>query len=209
MDRSDWNRRYQEKDIPWSDEPNRFLVEEAGSLEPRRALDVACGAGRNAVWLAEKGWEVDAVDFSDVAIEQARSLGGARNVDVNWIVADIERDWAPVERAYDLVIVFYLQVPLESMRRVIRRCAAAVAPDGTFLLVGHDLENLDKGHGGPWNPDVLYTPDDVVSELSGLEVLEADRRLRPVETEDGTVNAIDCLVRAVRESSRPSVRAEE
>ncbi len=82
------------------------------------------------------------------------------------------------------------------MRGVLARASAAVAPDGTFLLVGHDLANLERGHGGPRSPQVLYTPQQVVEELGGLEVLEAGRRLRPVDTDEGTFTAIDCLVRA-------------
>ena len=197
MNRDDWNRRYAGKELLWSAEPNRFLVEEVASLPPGRALDLACGEGRNAIWLAECSWSVDAVDYSEVAIDKARRVSEARGVEVRWIQEDVE-SYVPTPD-YDLVIVFYLQLPWESMRRVIRRATAAVARAGTFLLVGHDLTNLDKGHGGPKSPTVLYTPDDVAGELPGLRVIEAARRFRPVETDDGTVDAIDCLVRAVRE----------
>jgi SAM-dependent methyltransferase len=197
MNRDDWNRRYEGKELLWSAEPNRFLVEEVAALAPGRALDLACGEGRNAIWLAEQGWSVDAVDYSDVAIDKARRVGEARGVEVRWVRDDVET-YVP-SPAYDLVIVFYLQLPWESMRGVIRRAEAAVAEGGTFLLVGHDLTNLEEGHGGPKSPTVLYTPDDVAAELSELRVVEAARRLRPVETDDGTVNAIDCLVRAVRD----------
>jgi hypothetical protein len=100
---------------------------------------------------------------------------------------------------YDLVILFYLQIPWDSMRGVISRAAAGLSPSGTFLLVGHDRTNLDNGHGGPKSADVLYTPDQVAGELGDLRVVEAATRLRPVETEDGAVDAIDCLVRATRD----------
>jgi SAM-dependent methyltransferase len=196
MNRDDWNRRYGEKELLWSAEPNRFLVDEVESLPPGHALDLACGEGRNAIWLAERGWRVDAIDYSDIAIDKARRVGEARGVEVRWVRDDVE-SYVP-SSGYDLVIVFYLQLPWESMRGVIRRAAAGVARAGTFLLVGHDLTNLEKGHGGPKSPTVLYTPDDVAGELPELRVVEAARRLRPVETDDGIVNAIDCLVRAVR-----------
>lgn len=196
MDRNDWNRRYAEQELLWSAEPNRFLVDEVASLPPGHALDLACGEGRNAIWLAERGWRVDAIDYSDVAIDKARRVGETRGVEVRWVRDDVESYVS--SSSYDLVIVFYLQLPWESMRGVIHRAAAGVARAGTFLLVGHDLTNLEKGHGGPKSPTVLYTPDDVAGELSELRVVEAARRLRPVETDDGIVNAIDCLVRAVR-----------
>jgi SAM-dependent methyltransferase len=197
MDRDDWNRRYAGKDLLWSAEPNGFLVDEVATLPPGRALDLACGEGRNALWLAERGWRVDGVDYSDVALDKAHRVADARGVEVGWAHEDVE-SYTP-SPGYDLVILFYLQLPWESMRGVIRRGAAAVANGGTFLLVGHDLTNLEKGHGGPKSPAVLYTPDDVVGELSELRIVEAARRLRPVDTDDGIVNAIDCLVRAVRD----------
>jgi len=139
---------------------------------------------------------VDAIDYSDVAIDKARRVGETRGVEVRWVRDDVE-SYVP-SSSYDLVIVFYLQLPWESMRGVIRRAAAGIARAGTFLLVGHDLTNLEKGHGGPKSPTVLYTPGDVAGELPELRVAEASRRLRPVETDDGIVNAVDCLVRAVR-----------
>jgi len=196
MDRDDWNRRYEGSELLWTAEPNRFLVAEAGSLASGRALDLACGEGRNAVWLAERGFEVDAVDFSDVALEKARRTAEARGVEVSWIEADLE-SWALVERAYDLVILFYLQLPWDRMRPVLHRAARAVAPRGTFLLVGHDRTNLEHGHGGPKSPDVLYAPEEISAELPGLGIIEAARRERSVETDQGTRTAIDCLVRAV------------
>jgi len=196
MDREDWNARYAGSELAWTAEPNRFLVEEVASLVPGRALDLAAGEGRNSVWLAEQGWRVDAVDFSGVGLEKGRRRAEERGVSVTWIEADLLA-YAPEGASYDLVILFFLQIPWASMREVLRRASRAVTPGGTFLLVGHDRTNLEQGHGGPKSPDVLYTPDQIVAELPGLEVTEAARRLRPVEVEEGTVSAIDCLVRAV------------
>jgi len=165
-------------------------------MAPGRALDLACGAGRNAVWLAERGWTVTGVDFSDVALENARRLAAERGVEVEWVEGDL-LEWRP-SGEFDLVAVLYLQLPAEERRAVLARAAAAVAPGGTLLVVGHDLQNLNGGHGGPKDPAVLFTPDDVAAELPGLEIEKAERVLRPVATEDGEVQAIDALVRARR-----------
>ena len=197
MNKEDWDRRYAGTDILWSVEPNRFLVEEVAALAPGRALDLAAGEGRNAVWLAEKGWSVDAVDFSGVALAKARRLAQARGVKVNWIEADVEQH-PIVERGYALAILLYLHLPWERMRDVLQSVASAVATQGTFLLVGHDRTNLERGHGGPKSPDVLYTADEVARELPGLRIEEAATRDRPVDTDSGIVTAIDCLVRATR-----------
>jgi SAM-dependent methyltransferase len=197
VDREDWNRKHAEAGLLFGVEPNRFLVAEVEGLEPGRALELACGAGRNAVWLAERGWMVTGVDFSDVALANARGLAAERGVEVEWVQADL-RDWEAPARQFDLVAVLYLQVPAEERALVLARAAEAVAPGGTLLVVGHDLQNLNGGHGGPKDPRVLFTPEDVSSELPGLEVEKAERVLRPVETEDGEAQAIDALVRARR-----------
>jgi SAM-dependent methyltransferase len=200
MDKADWDKRYAESDLLWSVEPNQFLVAEIATRAPGRALDLAAGEGRNAIWLAEQGWSVDAIDFSPVALAKAHRLAHAREVELNWIEADVERH-PLTDLEYDLAIVFYLHLPWKRMRRVLHRASAAVAPQGTLLLVGHDRTNLEQGHGGPKSPDVLYTPDQIAGELPGLLIDEAARRERSVETDTGVVTAIDCLVRASRSES--------
>lgn len=197
MEREDWNRRYAGHELVWTGAPNRFLVAEVTALQPGRALDLACGEGRNAVWLAAHGWQVTAVDFSDVALEKARLLAEERGVDADWVTADL-RDYRPAPRAFDLVIVFYLQMPAAERCAVLRAAGEAVAPGGTFLLVAHDSANLEHGYGGPAEPAVLYTARDVVTDLDGLQVERAERVERPVQTPDGERVALDVIVRALR-----------
>ena len=196
MKRETWDQKYAGADYVWSAEPNRFLVAELAGMPPRRALDLACGEGRNAVWLAQQGWSVTGVDFSGVAIAKAERLAESRGVDVEWVVADL-LDYRPPE-GLDLVVVFYLQVPADERRLVLGRAAEALAPGGTLLVVAHDLLNLTEGHGGPKEPDVLYTPDDVVGDVPGLDVERAERVRRPVPVDGGEAVAIDALVRATR-----------
>ncbi len=190
---AEWDRRYAGSDLVWTDEANRFVAAELAGLAPGRALDLGCGEGRNAVWLAARGWRVTGVDFSAVALDKARSLAAARGVDVDWVCADVLTH-AVDPAGYDLVLLAYLQLPADGRRRVLRTAAGALAPGGTLLVVAHDLANLDGGVGGPRDPDVLYTPEWVTGELAGLPIGAARRVDRPVE--GGT--AIDTLVRAVR-----------
>jgi 2-polyprenyl-3-methyl-5-hydroxy-6-metoxy-1,4-benzoquinol methylase len=154
MDSVAWDQRYRGRELVWTSEPNRFLVSETQSLTPARAIDLACGEGRNAVWLAERGWRVTGVDFSNVAIAKARQLEAARRVHVDWVVADL-LDYRHEPIGFDLVIVFYLQVPAGKRTTILRAAAAAVAAGGTFLLVGHDSSNIERGYGGPQDPVVL------------------------------------------------------
>lgn len=199
MGPAEWDRRYAGRELLWTAEPNRFLAAEVAEMAPGRALDLACGEGRNAVWLAGRGWEVTGVDFSGVALDKARRLAAARGVSgrVRLVRADLAA-CVPEAGAADLVAVMYLQVPAPLRARILARARAALAPAGTLLLVAHDLANLDGGHGGPSDPAVLTTPEGVAADLSGLVVERAERVRRPVHTEDGEAVAIDTLVRASR-----------
>jgi SAM-dependent methyltransferase len=195
--REDWNARYAQKELLWTAEPNRLLAAEVASLEPGRALDVACGEGRNAVWLAERGWRVTGVDFADVALTKAAELAAARGVEVEWVPADV-LEYEPPARSFDLVVVLYLQLPAEELEPALRLAADAVAPGGTLIVLGHDATNLTDGYGGPKDVSVLFTPEQVVAALSGLEIERAEKVRRSVVVDGGEVVAIDAFVRALR-----------
>ena len=198
--RERWNRRWAgEERVHASTAPSRFVVAEVADLPPGAALDLACGAGRNAVWLAEQRWRVTAVDFSGVALRMARSLEAERRVEVEWVEADVLA-WTPPARAYDLVCVLYLQLPAGGRRTALARAAAAVRPGGTLVVLGHDLLNLTDGWGGPTQADVLFTPDDVVAEIGDLRIEKAERVRRAVDDAGASREAIDALVRATRAS---------
>ena len=195
--REDWNARYAQKELVWTAEPNRLFAAEVGSLEAGRALDLACGEGRNAVWLAEHGWRVTGVDFSDVALGKAAALATSRGVEVEWVVADV-LEYEPEPRAFDLVAMLYLQLRRDELLRALRTARSAVAPGGTLIVLGHDTTNLTEGHGGPREASVLYTAEDLVPELGDLEILRAEAVERTVPLEDGEAIAIDAFVRARR-----------
>jgi SAM-dependent methyltransferase len=195
MRREDWDRRYADVENLWATRPNRFLVVEVAELPAGRALDLACGEGQNAIWLASRGWEVTGVDFSEVAIQKARARGERDGVDARFVCADlVEYEAAPASS--DLVLVMYLHIPSARRRVVHEMAVAALAPGGTFLLLGHDLANLTDGVGGPRDPDLLYRAEEIVSELPGVEVEKATTVLRNVAGEER--DAIDTLVRARR-----------
>lgn len=193
MRREDWDRRYAEVENLWAVKPNRFLVAEAGELEPGRALDLACGEGQNAIWLASLGWEVTGVDFSEIAITKARARAEREGVEVDFVCADLQ-DFVPEPGVFDLVIVLYLHAPPGERRTVLSRAVDALSPGGTFVLVGHDLTNMTEGVGGPSDPLIHFTPDEIASELPGLAIEKAGRVLRDVTGEERA--AIDALVRA-------------
>ncbi|MGH3134581.1 MAG: class I SAM-dependent methyltransferase [Gaiellaceae bacterium] len=197
MQREDWDRRYAGVESLWSAKPNRFLVAEVAELTPGRALDLACGEGQNAIWLAGLGWKVLGVDYSEVALARARARAARQGVEAEFLAADL-LDFEPQPDVHDLVLVLYLHLPADDRRVVLDRASRAVAPAGTFLLLGHDLLNLTEGVGGPSDPALLCTPDDIAAEVPGLEIEKAERVLRDVADADRP--AVDVLVRARRAS---------
>jgi SAM-dependent methyltransferase len=195
--REDWNARYAAAELLWTAEPNRRFASEVEDLEPGRALDLACGEGRNAVWLAERGWRTTGVDFSDVALAKAERLAASRGVEVEWVLADV-LEHEPERGAFELVAVLYLQLPHEQLAEVLHTSIGALAPGGALVVLGHDTTNLTHGHGGPRDASVLFTPEDVVPQLERLVVERAEKVPRTVPLEDGEATAIDALVRARR-----------
>ncbi len=199
MDRDDWNARYSGTELVWSAEPNRFLVAEVTGLPVGRALDLAAGEGRNSVWLAEQGWDVTAVDFSDAALAKARELARTRSVRLSLVEADVTR-YTPAVQSYDFVLVAYLHLPEPARSRVIGRAGQAVAAAGTLLIIGHDQTNRAEGYGGPKDPAVLATPEEIAAAIIGLEIQRAETLKRTVQTPDGERVAIDQIIRAHRQA---------
>lgn len=198
--RDAWNARYAASELVWGVDPNYFLAEAFSGVEPRgRALDLACGEGRNAIWLAERGWNVTGVDFSGVAIERGRGLAARRDVSVELIEGDVT-EFKPEHEAYALLLVLYLQIPPVERRGVWALALDALAPGAELFLVGHARRNLEAGVGGPLDPEVLWDPDELRSELEslGVRVLESVCVTRPVAGADR--DAIDTRVRAVRDA---------
>ncbi len=201
MDSTAWDDRYAGSELVWGSGPNRFVAAELEELPPGRALDVACGEGRNAIGLATRGWEATGVDFSATAVARARRLAADAGVAerTEFAVGDVVAGPLPSGR-FDVVVVAYLQLPAAERRAALRHAAQALAPGGTLLVVAHDSTNLTDGAGGPRDPAVLYTADDVLTDLDGLALVvdKAERVTRPVQTPDGGRQAIDALVRLHR-----------
>jgi SAM-dependent methyltransferase len=211
MDADAWNERYDTAELIWSGEPNQFLPPEVDGLSPGRALDLATGEGRNAVWLATQGWQVTGVDYSSVGIDKARRLAAERGVEASFVVADATA-WTPPADGFDLVIVFYLQLPADQRRAAVATAVRALAAGGSFLLVAHDLQNLAEGYGGPQDAVVLTTSEAIVDDIAaacldfGVELVveRAERVDRVVATPDGERVALDTLVRARRLDVAPA-----
>jgi SAM-dependent methyltransferase len=200
MDQAEWDARYAATDLLWSAGPNTFVARELASLAPGRAIDLGAGEGRNAIWLAGRGWSVTAVDFSAVALERGAALAAKAGVTVDWVQADLS-GYTPPPGVSDLVLIAYLQFAAQDLRHVLAGAARALAPGGTLFMIGHDRDNIEHGYGGPQDPARLYSVSEITAALDGLRIVTAQQVNRPVQTPDGERIAIDTLIRA--ELDRP------
>jgi 2-polyprenyl-3-methyl-5-hydroxy-6-metoxy-1,4-benzoquinol methylase len=192
-----WDERHAARDPIESHEPDPTLAEVAGALEPGRAIDLAAGDGRNAIWLAARGWDVTAVDFSGVAIERATQTAQAANVTVRWVHADL-LEWRPDPRSFDLVALMFLHLPQAEREKIYGNAAEAVAHGGRLLVVGHDRSNLTDGAGGPQDPDVLFTAAEIAGALAGFDIERAGTVARDLDDGRRALDAVIVARRVVR-----------
>jgi SAM-dependent methyltransferase len=199
FDETYWEERYQTSAAVWSGEPNCQLVAEAADLPPGTALDAASGEGADAIWLARRGWRVTAVDFAATALERGSRAAAAAGVGdrIDWVHADLCA-WTPPER-YDLVSAQFFHLAPPERHEVFATLAAAVAPGGLLLLVGHDVSDLESGAHRPHAPERFFTAAEVAAGLdpAGWEVVAAETRRRPAldhEAEHGVTVADTVLV---------------
>jgi SAM-dependent methyltransferase len=164
--RLDWDERHKGGDFE-GEGPNPTLVAGLTGLVPGSALELASGSGTNAVWLAQQGWRTTAVDWSPVGLANGKAQACSAAVGVDWLERDLF-SWAPPERSFDLVVLVYLHLPVEERVPVYARAAAAVAPGGRLLIVGHDRLHGAEGHGGP-DPDRLFTANEIAETLQASD----------------------------------------
>lgn len=173
-DASEWDARYAERDSVWSGEPNTQLVAEVAALPPGTVLDAGCGEGADAVWLAQKGWDVTAVDISQIALDRARAHAASAGAKVAFEQADLVAS-PPAPGSYDLVSAQFFHLPDPPRAQAYRGLGAAVRPGGHLLVVGHyPSEHIGKDH-----PERLFTTDEIVSLFSdGWQVVSSEIRER-------------------------------
>ena len=194
----DWDERYATAEQIWSGDPNGALVAEVSGLAPGTALDVGCGEGADAVWLARNGWRVTALDVSRVALERAERHARDAGVSVSWIRSGLVE--APLG-TYDLVSAQYPALERTPTNDAERALMGAVEPGGVLLLVHHYLEP-GSVHG--FDPEDYVLPKDVVAMLDEHWRVETDeRRPRFVKGGAGAGHAKDIVLKARRLPDRP------
>jgi SAM-dependent methyltransferase len=193
----DWDGMYADSEQVWSGEPNGALVAEVATLPPGRALDVGCGEGADAVWLARRGWAVTALDVARSALDRGRRAARQAGVEVRWLHAGLLD--APLSgETFDLVSALYPALRTTPDGAAVRALLALVAPGGTLLVVHHDVDPEHAGEHG-FDPADYVSPADVAAALDGSWVVEADeRRPRRVSGGAGAGHTHDLVVRARR-----------
>jgi SAM-dependent methyltransferase len=183
---AEWDERYAEHQ-QWSAEPNALIAEVLADLPPGDAVDLAAGEGRHALWLAARGWRVTAVDFSGVGLARGQEQPAADRV--AWVTADVTA-WSAGPASLDLVLVAYLHLPQRDMDALLTRAVGWLRPGGRLVLLGHDVENLTAGVGGPQEEEILHS----VERLAPVaRLLEVDR-LEQVTRETAAGTALDTLL---------------
>ena len=204
FDQEWFEERYRSAPSLWSGQPNPQLVAEVADLPPGTALDAGSGEGADAIWLAERGWQVTAVDFATTALARAAEHAATRGAEVaariDWRQADLTV-WAPSEQTFDLVSAQYMHLPPEPRAALYARLAAAVAPGGTLLIVGHDFSDVAAGAHRPPTPEMYFTAAEAAVSLAPAEweVLVTDARPRPAKVHEGhEITVRDAVLRARR-----------
>lgn len=210
MDAARWDDRYRTSTALWSGNPNPQIATEVGAVDPGRALDCGCGEGADAVWLAESGWEVTAVDFSEVALQRAATHAAERGEEVAGRITFTRQDlttWVPPAGEFDLVSVQFVHLPAAERNEMHRRLGTAVAPGGILLLVGHHPLDLELGIRRPARENIF----DGSEILDALAVDEADspwsvvtnevRSREGADTDGNAVTLHDTVVTLRREQA--------
>lgn len=199
-----WNERYSEPGFAYGEAPNDFLVEAASHLpKAGRVLCLAEGEGRNAVWLAEQGHDVTAVDLSQVGLDKTLALARARGVEVRTVLADLA-DWELGTACWDGIVSIWGHFPPPVRARVHRSIPAALRPGGVLLLEAYHVDQLERGTGGPPARPMLYEIPALRDELAGLDMARLERVERDIHEgpyHDGP--SVTCQVVGLRTGPTP------
>jgi SAM-dependent methyltransferase len=194
----DWDARYNQSDQIWSGDPNGALVTEVADVPPGRALDVGCGEGADAIWLARQGWAVTALDVSEVALGRARKAAADLGVTVTWLHSGLEA--ADVAAgSFDLVSAQYPALLKTDNRDAERALLGAVAPGGTLLVVHHAEFNSEEAKARGFDPADYLSPADIAAALSDDWTIQTQEvRDRTIAGGSGAHHSRDEVLRAQR-----------
>ena len=205
FDQAFWDERYGSRSELWSGRPNPRLLEHASELPAGTALDVGCGEGADAIWLAERGWHVTALDVSPVALQRGARRAAEVNADaadrIDWLQVDLLTWEGPEPGSYDLISAQFMHLPEEPRHALFARLADSVAPGGTLLIVGHHPSDLQTTIPRPPRPELFYDASEIAASLDPREweiVVAAAPERTATDPEGHDVVIHDAVLRARR-----------
>jgi SAM-dependent methyltransferase len=199
MDANGWDSKYDTEEYVFTTTVNRFVEEYCSDLEAGSMIDLAGGEGRNAVWFAERGWQVENIDFSKKALAKSLKLAKERGVSkLHFAILADATGFESVLTPVDLGVIAYLQLDSDSLHRAIENLVENIKDGGTLFGVWHARDNLTKGFGGPQNPEVLPTVESLRAICADLplEIEEVTNRDGQVQTRDGLKPSITVVLKA-------------
>ena len=170
MSKDFWNSRYSDQEFAYGTEPNEFLKEQIEMLKTGKALFLGEGEGRNAVYAAKLGWQVDAVDFSSSAKIKALKLAEENMVTINYEVSDLN-DYTFKESYYDLVVMIFVHLPLDLRRKVFNKSIQSLKQNGKIIIEAFGKDQINNTSGGPRSLDLLYSEKDILDLVNDLKTL--------------------------------------
>ena len=197
---AEWDARYGESEgAMWSGRPNGRLLVEVAGLAPGWALDVGCGEGADAIWLAQSGWTVTAIDISDVAISRARQAAARAGAVVEWACGDALQTSFPA-RSFDLVSMQYPALPKATGEAAVRALLGTVRSGGLLLAVYHDLDDEHREHMKSRGVDPAdYVGADDLAQLLGDEFTLERHAVEPrIDPPADNPHIADVVLRARR-----------
>jgi hypothetical protein len=169
MSKEHWNARYADKDYIYGTEPNEFLRTVLATLEPGRILFPAEGEGRNAVFTATKGWQVDAFDQSETGRAKALALAEKRGVSITYVISSLE-EWEPGSTLYDCIALIFVHMPSKTRTRVHQKLLKALKPGGCLLLQAFSEKQMPYASGGPKDRDLLFDMESLKRDFASLQI---------------------------------------
>ena len=169
-----WDERYSKEEFVYGITPNKFYAEEIEKLTPGKILFLGEGEGRNSVYAAEKGWSVDAYDYSSVAREKALRLAHTRGVEINYIVEDLDI-LSLTERIYDAAVLIFLHLPEELRLKTHQNVIKSLKPGGKVIIEAFEKEQIKNNSGGPRDLELLYSMEDLFSDFQNFDLLKLEK----------------------------------
>jgi len=171
-----WNERYSSIEFVYGTEPNIFFKDELDKLKTGNILMLGEGEGRNAVYAAVKGWEVDAVDFSTIAKDKALKLADKNSVNINYELDDLSK-YNPKSNYYDSAAIIFLHLNPKIRSEVHSRVVDSLKPGGTLILEVYEKEQLGKDSGGPQNINMLYSKEELEADFADMNIIDLQKRI--------------------------------